>query len=302
MKRAKCAFTLVELLVVIAIIGILVALLLPAVQQAREAARRTQCTNHLKQLGLGILNFETDKRRLPAGRDSTNTSGVSWAFELLPYVEERAIFDAYDPSVRVDDLANRMAMATPVSIMYCPSRRAPAADRDFPNNERPARIRNAAAGGDFASNAGIDAMVNVNPDGAVDKSIAGAMYTDSRVKIRQVTDGTSKTLAAGERNLPTLNRTVGPRLLHHFLGDTAFFAADNPRTILGGTMGGLANGSEEPCGGGIRDECSFRFGGEHSGIILFVFLDGHVQSISDSVATEVVTPLSAIADGLVSDL
>src|SRR5690349_15987696 len=108
MKRN--AFTLVELLVVIAIIGILVALLLPAIQAAREAARRAQCTNNLKQIGIALLNYESAKKDLPAGRhgcdlhlaspgvcgcsnDAVKEDGASAFVELLPFMEENALYD-----------------------------------------------------------------------------------------------------------------------------------------------------------------------------------------------------------------
>src|SRR4051812_17623314 len=95
------AFTLVELLVVIAIIGILVALLLPAIQAAREAARRSQCQNHLKNIGLAIQNYHTAKNRFPKGFVSTGSGAIeawAWSVFLLPYLEEQAIFDQLRPA------------------------------------------------------------------------------------------------------------------------------------------------------------------------------------------------------------
>ena len=93
-SKNRGGFTLVELLVVIAIIGTLVGLLLPAVQSAREAARRSACTNNMKQLGLGVLNFESARKRLPAASSGTGTSstatigGYSWICAILPFLEE----------------------------------------------------------------------------------------------------------------------------------------------------------------------------------------------------------------------
>src|SRR3977135_2495711 len=89
----NAGFTLVELLVVIAIIGILVALLLPAIQAAREAARRSQCQNHIKQLALGCLNYETSKKRLPPGFISQPllTEAWGWSTFILPYIEEQGL-------------------------------------------------------------------------------------------------------------------------------------------------------------------------------------------------------------------
>jgi prepilin-type N-terminal cleavage/methylation domain-containing protein len=96
-------FTLVELLVVIAIIGVLVALLLPAIQAAREAARRSQCTNNMKQLGLGALNFESGRKKLPPSGQCDSTGGASTTYMIhsvatyiLPYIEQQAIYDQFD--------------------------------------------------------------------------------------------------------------------------------------------------------------------------------------------------------------
>src|SRR5438874_13235570 len=100
-RFARSAFTLVELLVVIAIIGVLVALLLPAVQMARESARRSQCSNHLKQLGLAAHNFADTRGWLPPNRvsnDSTdaNQNFLTWAVLLLPYVEQQSVYNQWD--------------------------------------------------------------------------------------------------------------------------------------------------------------------------------------------------------------
>src|SRR5438874_6186566 len=100
-RFARSAFTLVELLVVIAIIGVLVALLLPAVQAAREAARRTQCSNHLKQLGLGAQNFNDVRGYLPPSRvsnDATdaNQNWVTWAVIMLPFIEQQNYYTQWD--------------------------------------------------------------------------------------------------------------------------------------------------------------------------------------------------------------
>src|SRR3954464_13578307 len=103
--RHNCTgFTLVELLVVIAIIGVLVALLLPAIQAAREAARRGQCTNNLKQLGIAIQNYESRTRELPPGHRMTKVgtdidSVGSWVTVILPYLERSALFSQIDPKI-----------------------------------------------------------------------------------------------------------------------------------------------------------------------------------------------------------
>ena len=113
-------FTLVELLVVIAIIGILVALLLPAVQSAREAARRSQCQNKLKQLGLGVLNFEAATGKLPPGR--SEDIKLSPHARILPYLEQAALRDIIDPDAGpVGNEQNRLAAATQIDLLICPS-------------------------------------------------------------------------------------------------------------------------------------------------------------------------------------
>ncbi len=288
-------FTLVELLVVIAIIGVLVALLLPAVQAAREAARRTQCTNHLRQIGLGIVNYESSKKVLPPGRETTHEYGVCWSFRLLPFCEEAAIHDALVPTARVDAEVNSRAMRTPVAIMYCPSRRAPAADRDFDNNEAAPLVRGAAAGGDFAGAAGIEARyghIGDRPVPTIDLARAGPLFTFSKIKIRRIRDGLSKTLAVGERHIRPGEQIRRPEMRHKLQGDTAFFAGDNWRTVLAGTQGGLAATRDDP-----SEE---KFGSEHTDIVQFVLLDGHVQPLQKSIEETTLRLLSTIGDGQVA--
>jgi prepilin-type N-terminal cleavage/methylation domain-containing protein/prepilin-type processing-associated H-X9-DG protein len=123
----RSAFTLVELLVVIAIIGILIALLLPAVQSAREAARRIQCTNHMKQVGVALHNHENDKRRLPSSMmGHLPNGGIDWTgftaqTQLLPYLEEMAIYEGIDFTNRWLHEINQKAGKAAVPVYTCPS-------------------------------------------------------------------------------------------------------------------------------------------------------------------------------------
>ena len=304
-------FTLVELLVVIAIIGVLIGLLLPAVQAAREAARRSACTNNLKQVGLAIANHEATRKVFPKGRDTRTPGGVpegdpprlregySWAFRVLPFMEQQTIFDAYVPTARVYDQANARAMRTPVAGYYCPSRRAPAADRNFDNDNLapPSGAVGVAAGGDYAANAGAyytfaspdpyDGTGATSPTNAPKN--AGPIHTFSRVKAAQVSDGLSKTFAVGERHIPPAQPSWDPKLIHYYQGDTAFFAADTPITQFRDTLRGLASAPD--------DTSNRKYGSRHPGLVNFVFLDGHVEAIATETDLDVLRWYCTIADG-----
>jgi prepilin-type N-terminal cleavage/methylation domain-containing protein/prepilin-type processing-associated H-X9-DG protein len=133
-QDSTLGFTLVELLVVIAIIGVLVALLLPAVQAAREAARRMQCANNLKQIGLGLINYADAKKTLPAATQFqpgivSNTfppppefaAGGTWVLEILPFVEQQALYARFDRTKTAADQRNWPVLETPLSFLVCPS-------------------------------------------------------------------------------------------------------------------------------------------------------------------------------------
>lgn len=286
-------FTLVELLVVIAIIGILVAMLLPAVQSAREAARRAQCMSQIREIGLAIQNYHDVHGHFPTGRNSTKPIGVSWAYEILPHLEEQAIYDAYVETAPVYDIVNSAAMRTPIAAYACPSRRGAAADRDFDNNDEPPapEYRGVAVLGDYAANAGLEEDIGMeNNDivnGRVDLTIAGPIFSGSKIKARQVTDGLSKTLAVGERHIPPPQNNWDQERINFLQGDNCFLAADSIKTILRGTEDGLATN--------LDDDDNEKFGGPHPGVTLFVFLDGHAEALSHSNSATAlgVNPLAA---------
>ena len=288
-SSVRSGFTLVELLVVIAIIGTLVGLLLPAVQSAREAARRMSCSNNMKQVGLAVSGYELARKSYPQGRNLREQFGVSWGFLVLPYVEQSQIFDAYDKTARADDDKNKVAMRTPVSNFFCPSRRSPAADRNFDNNDAPPLKKAAAAGGDYAANAGTYFNYHWESDAATfDPMQGGPMHTYSRVQSRQVTDGLSKTFAIGEKHIP--KTTSGSAdMMHHDQGDTAFFAADTPLTIFRDTARGIASGPS--------DLNARKYGSLHPGVTNFTFLDGHVDAISNDTDTTVLRWYCTVGDG-----
>ncbi|MGD9637395.1 MAG: DUF1559 domain-containing protein [Pirellulales bacterium] len=291
-------FTLVELLVVIAIIGVLVALLLPAIQAAREAARRSECSNHLKQIGLAIQLYHDTAKFYPMGRDQTKQWGTSWAFRVLPFMEEQAIYDGYVEKDEVFRDSNSKAMRTPVAVFVCPSRRSAIADRDFDNDNDPPLVKSAAAPGDYSANAGHEEDTNMEENdfkgGELNIGLAGPIFSGSKINARRVIDGLANTLAVGERHIPPLDPAWGEERPHWEIGDTAFFSADTIHTIMSGTEDGLPGSPDEKR---LRDDREdHRFGGPHSAIVQFVYLDGHVEGIEREIEKIPLMLKSSIGD------
>jgi prepilin-type N-terminal cleavage/methylation domain-containing protein/prepilin-type processing-associated H-X9-DG protein len=297
-------FTLVEVLVVIAIIGILVAFLLPAIQAARESARRTQCQNNLRQIGDAVQMHHDTRKHFPTGRNRFDQYAVSWAFFLLPYMEETAIYNSYDSKAKVFEDENTATMRTPIETYACPSRRKAAADRNFDNNEAPPppNAIGVATLADYSANAGIQIMTGmVGSDeaaaafGGFNRTDAGPIFSGSRIGARQVEDGLSKTIAIGERHLPPVPENTPPEMEHLAIGDTAAIAGDTPQTTFRASENGLATGPD--------DADNSKFGSSHAGsLIQFVFLDGHVRGLRPDIALTVVKALSTIGGSeIVSD-
>lgn len=145
-RRSVRGFTLIELLVVIAIIAVLIALLLPAVQQAREAARRTQCKNNLKQMGLALANYESTFKCFPPARighwapfpTTWDDGWCSWTVMLLPYIDQGPLYNAYNGNLRWNDPGNAVVVGTPLTVFRCPSTPNLGTDTNSTNSPKPA--------------------------------------------------------------------------------------------------------------------------------------------------------------------
>jgi prepilin-type N-terminal cleavage/methylation domain-containing protein/prepilin-type processing-associated H-X9-DG protein len=196
-------FTLVELLVVIAIIGILIALLLPAVQAAREAARRSQCTNNLKQIGLGMHNFHDSFGRLPPGsiwpghpvvRGGQETC---WILHVLDYIAENNLVNSGDPNAPTNGAGgpNAKVMSTFIPTFLCPS--------DIMVGLTGTGATKFRARGNYTANTGVGPMTEYNAQPNPPRQ-TGVFYLNSDVKLTDIKDGTSNTLFVAEvRKVPT---------------------------------------------------------------------------------------------------
>jgi prepilin-type N-terminal cleavage/methylation domain-containing protein len=308
-RIARTGFTLVELLVVIAIIGILVAFLLPAVQAAREASRRSQCQNNLKQIGLAVQNHHDAKRVFPMGRNGFDQKAVSWAFFILPYIEETAIYNAWDSHSLVYDTSNDATMRTPIEAYACPSRRRAAADRNFDNNNAapPANAIGVATLADYSANAGIKLLTGMTSDensggvfGNYSRIVAGPIFSGSHISARQVEDGLSKTIAIGERHLPPVPDGTPDNMKDYVIGDTAAIPGDTPHTTFRCT-GCSGDDQKDGLATSLDDPDRNKFGSSHSsGVVECVFLDGHVAGLHRDMAVAVLKALSTIGGGEVA--
>ena len=216
--QRRAAFTLIELLVVIAIIGILIALLLPAVQQVRAAASRSQCQNNMKQLGLALMNYESSHGVLPPSRTTGSPpvgSGVTtlqhcWSAYTLPYVEQQGVATIYNFNLNWNDPGNYQAIQTQLKIFNCPATPNSALRFDT-------EIAASPAAGDYTAINAIKNFVGVNCFGYLSSSIVGsddprlvgALDRDQFVRVISITDGTSNTVMIAEDSGRPLGWALG---------------------------------------------------------------------------------------------
>lgn len=335
MQRQRRGFTLVELLVVIAIIGILIGLLLPAVQAVREASRRTQCKNHLKQIGLACLHHTESHGFLPSGgwerywvgdpnRGFGKRQPGSWGFNILPYLEQDVLRDmgaGLAAAERRQAIGRMITHAVPT--FYCPSRRpatgVPDTFLSYRNSERPPGLRGTYRVGksDYAANSG-DGVRSADLRSPTTYAAAdsgtfrwintedptsawyhtGVMYYRSEIRLRQISDGLSQTYLVGEKYMNPDDYATGKTWDDNqncYVG----YEWDNHRLT---TNRPRRNRVSAP----LQDTPSitdwYRFGSAHPGAWHAVFCDGSVHAVSYTIDPETHRRLGNRFDGRAVDL
>ncbi len=302
-RKQRPAFTLVELLVVIAIIGILVALLLPAVQAAREAARRMSCSNNLKQIGLAIHNFHDAHDSVPPSRYLNGYT--TWFALILPYVESSAQFEQWHFNELYYHRDNQFARESLLSLYRCATRPPPRLARDGRGDA--GETNTVGATGDYAGNAGNDRQPGGNfwRPGANGVIITAEMFDDppedgstdweSQVSFKSITDGLTNTFLAGEKHIPI---GADDRQGSIYNGDNQ----DNIVRVVGLELP-IANGADDMftcrgCGSSDNSCICDTFGSWHPGICQFVYVDGHVKGVSVSADLIVIDQMAVRNDGI----
>ncbi len=295
LRSLRSGFTLIELLVVISIIAVLIALLLPAVQAAREAARRIQCVNNLKQIGLAIHNYLDTSNVFPPGYISAVTpvpglnpnlapgdigSGWAWGSMILPQMEQGPLFNAINFDLSVQFAANNTGSLTRVNAYLCPS--------DETLVAVPVRDQTNSTTVDTVSGSNYIGMFGVGEVGAAPGAGTGLFFRNSRITISAVTDGTSNTFAIGERSHNLSYVTWTARSIGGWLFKTASVEGGtdkfNPEPeecwvqVLGPV--GLDDGNRTPNNPQAHVE---DYWSRHSGGVNFLMGDGSVRFVKDSI-------------------
>ena len=303
-SKQRRGFTLVELLVVIAIIGVLVALLLPAVQAAREAARRTSCVNKIRQATLAAINYQDARRHFPTATTYPGANGgISFIALILPYVEEQSLRTLIDPNFQWDDPKNKQARDTPLPFLKCPSQIDPELIYTHLPSE-PSRYEfsslsvhyTAVMGAKDDSNCPSAGKYSLACSSASAGHIAdnGIMYADGkdkpcRTRTKDITDGLSKTFLLGEQSWEAgYHRTwiVGRQGQYVYSGNNLAYT--------------INTGARTPPAGGFAIDVpgnDTSFGSNHPGGVHFSHADGSVQFVSENARIDILRAAASRASG-----
>jgi prepilin-type N-terminal cleavage/methylation domain-containing protein len=319
----KTGFTLVELLVAIAIIGVLIALLLPAVQAAREAARRSTCENNLKQIGLSLLNYESARKRLPIGSKYTQGFGTSWWPEILPNIEELSLYQQLDLTLAnagspILAMSNgRAANGVVVSAMRCPtSPIQPLIQIGSFQICLPSYVGIAGATNeDGTSSSQMNICCSPAMDGQISSS--GVLIPNQFVRLMQVSDGASKTLCVAEESDFAIDASARPRNVDAGYPMGGFLIGTNSVGTPPNYVNGLKTSSPPACAWNITtvryalNSRQFEQPGimdnprgpnnplnsAHPGGVFGLMLDGSVHFLNDQFDVKALRQLAVRDDG-----